>query len=555
MRKVGKLLLAIGAVGLLNVAWCGAAQAPASGDVVSERLRERIEQAQEAGAAAHAVNGVRLADGVMAFYQRRSFAPAWEAPGRRAALVAALRGLADDGLDPRDYGVDALAQAPDPNTTGLEGATQRADADLRATRAYLTALLHLYRGKVDPRSLDPRWNFEPRDLDGEQGLQAALAAVDSGGIEEAFAQARPQHPLYGQLREALRRLRAIAAQGGWPHIPAGPTLREGMRDPRVALLRRRLAVDAVSGDAAALTRDAADEDLFDAALAADVRRFQGEQYLDADGAVGPATRAALDVPVQARIDQLRVNLERARWLLHQIHGDFVLVDIAGYGVTYFKGAQPEWRSRVVVGRPYRRTPAFKSEITYVTFNPTWTVPPTILHEDVLPKVRRNPGYLAANRLRVLDASGREIPPGQVNWRNPKGITLRQDSGPDNSLGRVVIRFPNPYSVYMHDTPHTELFGMERRAFSSGCIRVEHPLELVERLLDDPVQWNRAAIDAAIATGETRTVYLAKPVPLLLAYWTVHVLPDGRVAYKPDVYARDAELLHALDTPLPATIGR
>lgn len=549
MRGIGRLLRMTGVVALLGVAAGAVAQAPGGG--VGERLRERLEQAQEAAAAAPPVNGVRLADGLMAFYQRRAFAPAWEAPGRRDALVAALRRLAGDGLDPRDYGVDALARAPAADAAGADDATARADADLRATRAYLTALLHLYRGKVDPRSLDPRWNVEPRDLDGEQGLQAALAAVDGGRIEDAFAQARPQHPLYGRLREALRRLRAIAAQGGWPAIPAGPTLREGVRDPRVALLRRRLAVDAAAGDAAAPARGGAGEDFFDAALAAEVRRFQREQYLDADGAVGPATRAALNVPVQARIAQLRVNLERARWLLHQIRGDFVLVDIAGYGITYFKGAQPAWRSRVVVGRPYRRTPEFKSEITYVTFNPTWTVPPTILREDILPKVRRNPGYLAANRFRALDAGGREVPPERVNWKNPKGITLRQDAGPWNSLGRVVIRFPNPYAVYLHDTPHAELFGAGQRAFSSGCIRVERPLELVERLLDDPQRWNRAAIDAAIATGETRTVHLARPVPLLLAYWTVHVLPDGRVAYKPDVYARDAELLHALDAR-PAT---
>ncbi|MCE5233048.1 MAG: L,D-transpeptidase family protein [Mizugakiibacter sp.] len=552
MRRIGRLVLAVVVVGLLGAAGRGAAQSPPPADAVAERLRERIEQLHEADVRAPAVGGARLVEGVAAFYQQRGFAPAWEAPGRRAALVAALRGLANDGLDPRDYGVDALARPPEPNASLLEDATRRADADLRATAACFAALQHLYRGKVDPRSLDPGWNLEPRDADVAQGLRDASVAIGEGRIAEAFAQARPQHPLYGRLRDALRRLRETEARGGWPSVPAGPTLREGMVDPRVALLRRRLTADEVAGETLAAPQDA---DVFDATLAAAVRRFQTEQLLDADGAVGPATRAALDVPVHARIDQVRVNMERARWLLHQIRGDFVLVDIAGYRITYFKGAQPEWRSRVVVGRPYRRTPAFKSEITYVTFNPTWTVPPTILHNDILPKLRRKPGYLAANRIRVLDAGGREVPPGRVDWKHPQGLTLRQDAGPGNSLGRVVIRFPNPYAVYLHDTPHTELFGAGQRAFSSGCIRVERPLELVERLLDDPANWNRAAIDAAIATGATRTVNLARPVPLLLLYWTVDVLPDGRVAYKPDVYARDAELLHALDAHLPATMPR
>ncbi len=296
--------------------------------------------------------------------------------------------------------------------------------------------------------------------------------------------------------------------------------------------------------AANLDTDASER--YDATLVQALEAFQRAQYLTADGHLGAATLAALNVPVAPRIDQLRVNLERARWLLHQLHGDFVMVDIAGYDIAFYKDGKPVWRSRVQVGQPYRSTPAFKSQITYLTLNPTWTVPPTILKNDILPKVRKNPGYLAANRIRVLDGQGRELSPASVNWANPRGIVLRQDAGPDNSLGRVVIRFPNDYAVYLHDTPHQELFANPQRANSSGCIRVERPRELAELLLDDPVRWNRAVIDSAIDTGKTQTVMLGKPVPLLLAYWTVDLRDDGRIGFRPDIYRRDAALLVALN---------
>ncbi len=506
---------------------------------VAEQIRERIEQwrvAQADGATAAAPVAA-----VAAFYEQNRFAPAWTRPDDLDQLLAALRGMAADGLDPQDYALDELQRRrhvlDDPQAT----AQQRAQFDLLATDACFTALLHLYRGKVDPATLDTHWNFDPRQLDQARGLQAVREALAQGTIGELFARARPQHPYYAQLHAALAKLRGVAAQGGWPVIADGPTLKPGSHDPRVPTLRERLQrVGFAVGEGM--------DDLYAPALEAALKQFQREHYLVADGHLGTATLAALNVPVTTRIEQLRANLERARWLLHQLQGEFVVVDIAGYQVVYYKDGKPVWRSRVQVGKPYRSTPVFKSKITYLTLNPTWTVPPTILKNDILPKLRRNPGYLAANRIRVLDSQGRELSPASVNWANPRGIVLRQDAGPGNSLGRLVIRFPNDYAVYMHDTPHQELFASEQRTYSSGCIRVEHPRELAELLLDDPVQWNRAGIDRAIDTLKTQTVMLPRPVPLLLAYWTVDLREDGRVGFRPDVYRRDPPLLAALARP-------
>jgi murein L,D-transpeptidase YcbB/YkuD len=513
-------------------AWAAPAQSP---DLVAELIRERVEPALDAP-------GAGLAKAQATFYAQGQFAPAWTRPADIDQLLAALRGVAADGLDAEDYALTELqrrrAVLTDPHAT----AWQRAQFDLLATDACLAALSHLYRGKVDPATLDTHWNFDARRPDAGQGVHSVRDALTQGQVADLFARARPQSALYEELRTALAKWRQVAAQGGWTAIASGPTLKSGMLDPRVPALRRRLQLTGYLPAAV----DASER--YDPALEQALKQFQHDHYLLADGHLGVATLAALNVPADARIDQLRVNLERARWLLHQLHGDFVMVDIAGYGVAYYQDGKPIWRSRVQVGKPYRSTPAFKSQITYLTLNPTWTVPPTILKNDILPKLRKNPGYLAANRIRVLDGQGRELSPSSVNWANPRGIVLRQDAGADNSLGRVVIRFPNDYAVYLHDTPHQELFANPQRANSSGCIRVERPRELVELLLDDPVRWNRAAIDSAIDTGKTQTVTLGKPVPLLLAYWTVDLRDDGRIGFRPDIYRRDAPLRAALDRP-------
>ena len=288
------------------------------------------------------------------------------------------------------------------------------------------------------------------------------------------------------------------------------------------------------------------DEVFDEYLVEAVKKFQTEQYLEVDGAIGPATRAALNVSVQARIDQIRVNLDRARWLLHNIPPEMLLVDIAGFKVTYFKASQPIWRSRVQVGMAYRTTPIFKSEVNYITLNPTWTVPPTILRKDVLPKVREDVSYLRERNIRVLDSSGKEVDPATVDWNKPGNVILRQDAGDDGALGKAVIRFPNTHAVYLHDTPYQKLFNKSQRAFSSGCIRVERALELVELLLAETPGWDSAAINKALATGKTRNVTLAKRVPILLAYWTVDAIDETRVAFKPDIYVRDAKVLTALN---------
>jgi murein L,D-transpeptidase YcbB/YkuD len=317
-----------------------------------------------------------------------------------------------------------------------------------------------------------------------------------------------------------------------------------MNDPRVTAIRRRLVV---TGDMPTMDLDS---HAFDDTVESGVKHFQQRHGLTEDGVVGEGTLAELNVPVEARIDQLRVNLERARWVLHDLPEDFVLTDIAGFNVRYFRGGQLVWLTRAQVGKAYRKTPVFRDRIRYIEFNPTWTVPPTILRQDILPKVKKDRGYLEEKNLRVIDREGKAVDAATIDWsRYPAAgfpYLLRQEPGPTNALGRVKFMFPNKHAVYLHDTPHRSEFDRARRAFSSGCIRIEDPFDFAGLLLDDRPEWDTARIEQVIESRKTTRVNLTEPLTVLLLYWTAEVDADRRVVFRSDIYDRDAAVLSALD---------
>jgi L,D-transpeptidase YcbB len=521
-----------------------------STDPVIEAVRERIEALSAGGNLSVEGTSLSATRSLPAIYELHGFQPFWDS-ARIAMLLDVVRASAADGLTPADYHLATLERLA---STRDRSPLDTAQLDLLATDAYTELLYHLYFGKVDPVSIDSRWNFERREMNERDALQFVIDAMTSADIASAIDRARPDHWMYRGLVDALATYRHIEAAGGWPVVADGPTLRRDVTDPRVAALRLRLSAN--SDDAGVSTGGT----LFDEPLEAALKRFQAQHLLAADGAVGPATRRELNVSVAQRIDQIRVNLERARWVLHQkADGDFVIVDVAGFEVRYVRDRAVIWRTRAQVGQPYRQTPIFRSAIDEVVLNPTWTVPPGILGKDILPAVRRDPAYLEKRGLRVIDRDGRPVNSATVDFTRYSGTTfpymIRQEPGPTNALGRVKIMFPNPYLVYLHDTPSQALFGHEQRAFSSGCIRTERPLELAELLLANPDRWGRAAIDAAVASGTTRTIRLPKPVPVLMLYWTVDRDDRGAILFKPDSYGRDPKLLKALDQPFLRSNGR
>lgn len=528
------------------------AQTPAPADeLLAQAIAAQLEASMHDGAAIH---GARLAlqERVHEFYARRGFRAAWSNAQNAAQLHKALEDSRNDGLDPADYHLPLLQDLSKQLTGPSPTNTLRAQYDVLLTEALLRLAYHLSFGKVDPETFDPQWNYSRTlaSIDVAQEVEDALAREDVYQRVEAL---KPNHPLYMGLKRELARYRAAADDVRWSTISSGASLKPGMTDARVPTLRARLVASGdASGAGDGATRDPtlSDSTMFDPGLEAAVRTFQERMGLDVDGVVGPRVVAALNVSPAERMRQLRINLDRARVVLRDLPERFVVVNIAGFKVYVVRGDKIVWEARAQVGKPYRRTPIFRSAISYVVLNPTWTVPPGIIANDILPAARRDPESITRKGLKVIDANGREHAPDTIDWSRFKSghipYTLRQDPGPSNALGRTKLMLPNPYLVYLHDTPSQALFDRADRAFSSGCVRVERALELTELLLDDAERWSSSAIQTVIAQGSTRNITLSKPVPVLLTYWTAWVDPKGRVNFRQDLYGQDAQWAKALD---------
>jgi murein L,D-transpeptidase YcbB/YkuD len=519
---------------------------PPAPNPIAELIRADVEQLRATGDLD--LGGVMIASRNLLprIYEARAFAPTWRTQAQIDSLLETIDESYKEGLDPRDYHVDEVraARTAFANVDALPAA-ERAALDVLLTDSVIRIGYHLRFGKVDPVALNPNWNLK-QDLMGRDPAVTIQHAIEAQSMREFADAAIPRVFLYQRFKEALAQYRELAAAGGWPTLPTGPTLKPGMTDARLPKLAERLAItgdiDRPSAAAAAATTS------YSGAVVDGVKHFQDRHGLAIDGSLGPGTLAALNVPVETRIEQIRANLERARWVFYDPESEFLVVNVAGFKVYLLRRGEIVWRSRVQVGKPYRKTPIFASTLSYVVLNPTWTVPPTILRQDYLPQLRRNPQYLAERNIDVLDRTGQPVEQASIDWSSARSLQyqLVQRPGPTNALGRVKFMFPNEYFVYLHDTPSRDLFDKESRAFSSGCIRVENPLELADIVLGD--KWPRERIDAAIAAGRTQTVILDKPIPVKLLYWTAEVDGTGRVSFFPDVYSRDDALITALAQP-------
>ena len=510
-----------------------------------EIIRAEVEQIRYAKEYRVGPVFVTGADLIADFYEQRQFSPAWLRPAQVDGLIQAIDQIEADGLIPEDYHLAALRSYRDGTGRSSVGQARRdAEFDLILTDGLIRLCYNLIFGKVDPATQHASWNFN-RDVDDLEPVEFLRQAVGAEDIARFIEDLIPQSSIYVQLKEALAHHRRMAAEESWAQIPAGEPLKKGMQNERVAALTRRLAA---SGD---LPPTGAPSVRFDDEVEAALVKFQTRHYLTADGVAGPGTLAALNVPIEDRIDQIRVNLERMRWVLHDIPPRFIVVDIAGYHVYMMEGVEDTWETRAQVGRPYRQTPSFRADLKYLVFNPTWTVPPGILAKDILPGVQKDPQYLSQRNISVLDRSGQPVDTRRIDWSKYSGrnfpYILRQEPGPSNALGLVKFIFPNEHFVFLHDTPSKNLFGRTDRAFSSGCIRIERPFELAELLLEGVADWNRAKIDAVIDSGRTETVFLARPLPVLMVYLTADFF-DGQMLFKNDIYKRDPALLKALDSP-------
>jgi murein L,D-transpeptidase YcbB/YkuD len=480
------------------------------------------------------------------FYSRREFRPAWNDDEQINEFVALVGRAYEEGLDPDDYLFSELTGLIEKYRDARGDEDLRADLDVLLTESLSRYGNHLIYGKVDPADLDENWNWE-RGSDGRDPAALVQVAIDSNSIGRFIDDFLDRGPIYLRAKTMLAHYSALRAAGGWPQIEPGMTLKPGMDDERIAIVRKRLAT---TGDLPA------DQDngstLFDDELRLGVVAFQDRHNLDRDGAIGNQTLAAMNVTVDDRIDQIRVNLERLRWVVRSLEDDFVVTNIASFQTFLVRGREIVWSARSQVGRPYRETPVFTAKIKYLQFNPTWTVPPGILANDILPAVQKDVGYLAAKNMDLVNRNGDKVDPATVDWsqygsgRMPP-FQFVQRPGPTNALGRVKFIFPNSHFVFLHDTPSKSLFDRTERTFSSGCIRVENPFEFAELLLDDPRKWNPESIQALLDSEKPQTVFLKEPLTVMLLYGTVGLLDDDVVYFYNDIYGRDGRVLESLDS--------
>jgi L,D-transpeptidase YcbB len=373
----------------------------------------------------------------------------------------------------------------------------------------------------------------------QQPQQPSQNQQPAGPVQSVLTPAQAPDPTYDEgtaqrINAAMLSYSAIEVRGGWPTLPANPNLKPGASGPDVALLRRRLAM---TDD---LPANRANGELYDEAVAAGVRRFQARHGLEQTGTVGAKTLAALNVPVSKRLRQLSASFDRLAGMDFVFGQRYVVVNLPAAHAEAVVGNKVVRRHVAQVGRPDRPSPTLTTYITTVNLNPTWTVPLGILKKDVIPKMRRDPGYAGRMHMRVLDGAGNEVDPHSVDWNSDRApnFTIRQDSGSWNALGSVRIDMPNSHSVYMHDTNHKEFFSADYRFQSSGCSRIENPRDLAAWVLEETPGWTRREIDAAIAKGQKVDVRVARKIPVAWIYMTGWVTRDGGIHFRDDIYGLD-----------------
>ncbi|MGE4129587.1 MAG: murein L,D-transpeptidase [Hyphomicrobiaceae bacterium] len=468
----------------------------------------------------------------------------WEDQERSDQFLRRLRNADQDGLDPSDYPIDVLVDAKKLNRFALSGEAQLrqgADAELYWSSIFLKYAADLKVGRFLPTKIEPQLYWQQKSIDMVSALNL-LAAL--GSIDDFFNAWQPQIPDYRSLRLALAEYRAIAAKGGWPAVPVADVLKPGARSPNVPALRNRLSVT----EDAPLAAPAGEEDLYGDDLVASVQRFQHRHGLDDDGIIGNQTYLQLNIPVDDRIRQIVMNMERWRWMPEDLGKHYIIVNIAGYELRRVQATKLVERMRVVVGQPYHQTPVFSETMTYVELNPYWNVPYSIAVNEMLPKLQGRAGSLMAQGYEAV-VNDKPVALTSIDWRQySKGhfpVQLRQRPGSTNALGYVKFMFPNRFNVYMHDTPSRSLFGETTRAFSHGCIRLARPIDMAEQVLGTVEGWDRGRIEKVLAAKQRTVVSLSSPIQVHITYATAWRDAGGDIQFRPDIYQRDTRLYAAL----------
>ena len=468
------------------------------------------------------------ADRLRSFYNSRNYQFAWFQPDGLASQTAAFWNLHQNYLD---YSKDSsltdkwLHQQmkpliAEPGFKVNPHDTTIIKTELELTNHFFQYAQNAYTGTIDPIEL--QW-FIPRKKVDVVELLDSLIATKGKDLQNW----EPVNQQYTLLREKLLQYYNIEKAGGWPMIDLGPKKAYKLGDTAaiISQIKQRLQQvgDMPQGDTA---------NDFNISLLEAVKSVQHRFGLMEDGVIGAGTISRLNIPVKDRIQQLLINMERMRWLPKQPTGDYILVNIPGFTLMVMKDNKVLFSIDAVVGKAGHNTQVFSDKLQYVVFAPYWNVPASIVKNEILPAISRNPNYLSDNNME------------QTGTANGLPV-IRQLPGPDNALGRVKFIFPNSYNIYFHDTPAKSLFSNNNRAFSHGCIRLEDPFRLAQYLLQDQPQWTDSAIWDAMYGTKEKWVKLTHPVPVQITYFTAWIGPDGLLNFREDIYGHDAEMAKKL----------
>jgi L,D-transpeptidase YcbB len=518
-----------------------------SATVIKDRL-ENVEQGQHIK-----IMGERLFSSVLvpSFYEKRNFEPAWiSGPAdidKASLFVAEIEGMKWHGLQSADYHFRtirrAFARLSSDMREGTESPLQIAELDILFTDAFFMITSHLYQGKVNPEKINAEWKIQRRrpDLNKDEQLEAMIAQGLSPN--EMLRKFYPQNNLYPAMMASLKHYRLKERLPKTEEIKVKETIRPDEISEVIPAIRQRLVLMDM------LKPYVYNEQLlYDKEMQEGIKKLQKQHGLNQDAIIGRATLALLNVQNEDLVKSLEINLERMRWLPWDFGQKFIVCNIADQSVFMIQDEDTVFSTRAIVGREYRSTPVFEAKMDHLVFSPTWTIPPTILANDIIPAVKKDINYLSSKNMQVIDRNGKVIATNSIDWSKMSGrnfpYMIRQAPGPANALGLVKFMFPNSYNVYIHDTPSRELFSRDDRALSSGCIRIQNPTELAEILLKD-LNWDRAKIRAAMELGREQTVRLPEPIPVFIGYLTAWTDQKGQTHFRNDLYNRDKKLYNAI----------